>query len=128
ESREKLEGVVTNLLTKEGELAKCSEGLSYKKLYQAVIELTSVSKESCPACKTPLSDAKENPFLRAEKGLTELEYLYNLEQERDILRAEKQVALKEIHEKLKKVCETSQSQPDQTATTYLQTFLVSSET
>ena len=128
ESREKLEGVVTNLLTKEDELAKCSEGLSYKKLYQAVIELTSVSKESCPACETPLSNAKENPFQRAEKGLTELEHLNNLEQERDTLRTEQQVALKEIYEKLKKVCETLQSQTDQTATTYLQNFLVSSET
>lgn len=104
EQRSSLEKAITDLQEKEAELVKYSEGLSYKKLYQAVIALTDASKDNCPACKTPLSQTTEDPFKAAENGLSMLEHLSTLEQQRDQLRSGQFSALKRVHGYLSKAC------------------------
>ena len=104
ESRSQLEIIIADLQTAGVQLAKSSEAVSFKKLYQAVSELATISSESCPACKTPLADVKTDPFQLATQGLTELEYLSVLEQKRDSLQAQQQTALRTIHEIITKVC------------------------
>ena len=100
-----VEKAITDLKAKETELAGYSKELSYKQLYQAVIALTTVSQESCPACKTPLGQTTENPFQAAEAGLAKLEYLSTLEQQRDELKTTQHEAIKSVYESLKKSCQ-----------------------
>ena len=45
--------------------------------------LGEVSKDQCPACKTPLNQTYENPFELATRELAQLAHLSQLEQERD---------------------------------------------
>ena len=105
QARVNVEKAITDLKAKETELAGYSEGLSYKQLYQAVIALTTVSQESCPACKTPLDQTTENPFQAAETGLAKLGHLSVLEQQRDELKTAQHEAIKSVYEKLKKSCQ-----------------------
>lgn len=100
-----VEKAITALKAKETELAGYSEGLSYKQLYQAVIALTTVSQERCPACKTPLDQTTENPFQAAEAGLARLEHLFVLEQQRDELKTAQHEAIKSVYASLKKSCQ-----------------------
>ena len=100
-----VEKAITDLKAKETTLAGYSEELSYKQLYQAVIALTTVSQESCPACKTPLDRTTENPFQAAEVGLAKLEHLSVLEQQRDELKVAQHEAIKSIYLTLKKACQ-----------------------
>ncbi|MEY3786840.1 MAG: hypothetical protein RLZ75_1047, partial [Pseudomonadota bacterium] len=97
-----VEKAIADLNAKEVELKEYSEQLSYKQLYQAVIALTTVSQESCPACKTPLDQTTENPFLAAKAGLKKLEHLSILEQQRDDLKTTQHDAIKSVYEILKK--------------------------
>ncbi len=99
-----VEKAITELKAKETELAGYSEGLSYKQLYQAVIALSAVSQENCPACKTPLDQTTENPFQAAEVGLAKLEHLSALEQQRDHLKIAEHEAIKFVYEIFKTSC------------------------
>ena len=100
-----VEKAITDLKAKETELAGYSEGLSYKQLYQAVISLSTVSQESCPACKTPLDQTTENPFRAAEAGIAKLEHLTVLEQQRDELKTAQNEAIKSVFASLRKSCQ-----------------------
>ncbi len=100
-----LEKAKNDLDGKQTELDGYSEELSYKQLYQAVVALTAVSQEKCPACNTPLERATENPFHNAEAKLAKLESLSVLEQERDTLKTAQQEAIKFVHTILKGTCE-----------------------
>ena len=64
-------------LTRRFESAKTD--VSFKDLYDAVIGVEAYSPDSCPACLTPLSQAKENPFELARKKRSELKALAELE-------------------------------------------------
>ena len=105
QAKVRAEQAIADLRAKETELAGYSEELSYKQLYQAVIALTTVSQESCPACKTPLDQTTENPFQAAEVGLDKLEHLSELERERDELKIAQHDAIKTIYKTLNKACE-----------------------
>lgn len=93
-----------DLSLKKDELAGYSEGLSYKQLYQAVLELKAVSAEKCPACQTPLDQTSEDPFQAAETGLVKLGYLSLLEQQYDELKTKQSEAIKNIYVMLKRAC------------------------
>lgn len=112
QARINVEKAITDLKSKENELAKYSEGLSYKQLYQAVIVLNAISPESCPACKTPIDQATENPFQIAEAGLAKLEHLSALEQQRDELKITQHQAIKSVYEALKKCCLSIEDEPN----------------
>ena len=73
------------LTTKLYELTKVSEGLSFKQLYNALLNLQQVSKDECPACKTPLAQVVQNPYKLANVELEKLSHLAELEQECDQL-------------------------------------------
>ena len=83
------------------ELTDSSTGLSFKQLYTAVIDLNDVSKEHCPACKTPLDQVASNPFDLANQELQKLGHLSQLEQERDQLNYKLLDIFKSIYQILK---------------------------
>ncbi|MDW7651228.1 MAG: AAA family ATPase [Bacillota bacterium] len=66
---------IQELSTKEQELMNASQQISFKQLYEAVIQVQENSPEQCPACQTPLSQVTVNPFMHAG---TELKNLYHL--------------------------------------------------
>jgi len=53
--------------------------ISFRNLYVAVEALRSIDPYHCPACLTPIAEAAQNPFERAEAALRELEELATLE-------------------------------------------------
>ncbi len=59
-----------------------SSQVSFKALYTAVLALQATHGDHCPACDTPLADAKSNPFDRAEAGLADLKELGELQEQR----------------------------------------------
>lgn len=63
------------LKTKQEELSKASQQVSFKQLYNAVTELKESSPEQCPACQTPLDQVRVNPFVLADAELKKLEHL-----------------------------------------------------
>lgn len=102
----------SDLLLKEGELAIASEGLSFKQLYQAVTDLSDISPENCPACKTPLTIVARNPFEEAAEQLAKLQYLSVIEQERDNFNVTLKEHLRTFHAALKKICEHLDQDPN----------------
>jgi len=85
------------LLGKLAELTKASEGLSFKQLYGSLLDLKEISKDICPACKTPLSKAVKNPYELASVELEKLGHLAQLEQEKEHLEIEFTKTLKVVH-------------------------------
>jgi DNA sulfur modification protein DndD len=88
ESKTKVYPINKEFIAKLDELDKASEELSFKQLYDAVIDLKGVSKDKCPACKTPLAQVMQNPYELAVSELEKLGHLATLEQERDQLKTE----------------------------------------
>jgi len=65
----------------EKELESKRSQISFRNLYQAVIELRKENPNVCPACSTPLQNVCQDPYLRADRGLQDLEHLSALEQD-----------------------------------------------
>lgn len=59
---------------------KEKEKVTYKQLYEAVIDLEKISKDKCPACKTPLKNTIVNPFNNAREEIQQLQYIAELEE------------------------------------------------
>ncbi|QNK01518.1 ATP-binding protein [Dyella telluris] len=60
-------------------LAARSREISFRDLYQAVVNMEGTSPDLCPACETPLDSVTTNPFHRATQGLAALQELAALE-------------------------------------------------
>ena len=73
------------LVEKQQTLAQSAESLSFKQLYEAVVSLGAVNQDQCPACKTPIAQTTNNPFQLAPQELGKLQYLAQLQAERDQL-------------------------------------------
>ena len=56
------------------------EKVSYKNLYEAVIELEAISKDKCPACLTPIKKTAVDPFKYAQQEIKTLKAIAELEQ------------------------------------------------
>jgi AAA15 family ATPase/GTPase len=65
---------------KQEELVTASRDVSFKQLYEAVLQVQEKSSNCCPACNTPISDVTVNPYLNARKELTNLQYLGELQE------------------------------------------------
>jgi DNA sulfur modification protein DndD len=78
--KQSIETDVRELQTKQEELSKVSQQVSFKQLYEAVTQLKESSPEQCPACQTPLIQVKVNPFEHAEAELKKLEHLGQLQE------------------------------------------------
>lgn len=82
-----------------------SDQVSYKALYNSVLELQEVTGDRCPACNTPLigeSSVRENPFEKATNGLAQLRELTVLQEQKQ----EKQVALEKASRTLRNLLST----------------------
>ena len=99
-NRQAIEINQTNLAAKESELTASSTELSFKQLYTAVSALGEVSKDKCPACKTPLSQTYNDPFELATQELAKLAHLSQLEQERDELNTKLTNDIKRVYQAL----------------------------
>lgn len=61
------------------DLAARGREISFRDLYQAVVNMQGMSPDHCPACETPIESVTTNPFHRATQGLTALQELASLE-------------------------------------------------
>lgn len=68
------------LTIKQQELTQNSQQVSFRQLYDAVIQVQPNSQNHCPACKTPLSEAALNPYTYATEELQKLQHLAVLQQ------------------------------------------------
>lgn len=74
---------VTELKAKLAELALLSVKVNFQDLYTAIENIgkhDGTDKEICPACQTPLADAKVNPFEYAKTELQNLKSLFLLQE------------------------------------------------
>lgn len=78
--KQSIETDISELDSKEAELAKMSQHISFKQLYEAVIQVKVSSSAQCPACMTPLQQVKVNPFDHANAELQKLEHLGRLQE------------------------------------------------
>lgn len=72
---------VSEFEAKQTALTEASQQISFKQLYEAVTKVQESSDEQCPACLTPLSQVKVNPFDHADAELKKLEHLSHLQEE-----------------------------------------------
>lgn len=72
--------LVNELRQSQQQLAGASQQVSFKQLYEAVVQVQQSSPDSCPACKTPLQQVQVNPYMNAGQELTRLQQLGELQQ------------------------------------------------
>ena len=80
---------ITELNAKRQELENASLQVSFKNLYDAVVQVQPSSLDNCPACKTPINQVAVNPFEHAGEELQKLQYL--AEQQQAMQQLEQQV-------------------------------------
>lgn len=90
--------------TEQVELSKASQQVSFKQLYEIVIKLKESSPEQCPACQTPLSQVRVNPFDHADAELTKLQHLGRLQEEVKRLEGDIGTSLLKLSEIIKSCC------------------------
>ncbi|MEJ8867119.1 AAA family ATPase [Pseudomonas jessenii] len=61
------------------ELAHRAGEVSYKQLYESVLQLSDSLPGECPACGTNLLSVVQDPYIRAQQGLTQLAELAELQ-------------------------------------------------
>jgi recombinational DNA repair ATPase RecF len=66
---------------KQQKLLAASQQISFKQLYETVIQVQPNSPEQCPACQTPLTQVAVNPYTHAGEELQKLQHLSELQQE-----------------------------------------------
>jgi len=91
--QEKFTGIATKLEAR-------SSQVSFKDLYTAVLALQATEGDHCPACDTPLADAKSNPFDKATAGLAQLKELGELQEERKTAQGKVATASRELRRQL----------------------------
>lgn len=82
-----------------------SRQISYRDLFAAVQALRAADADHCPACLTPIAEAAQNPFERAEAGLRELAELAALEADHQRLTQVQGEASRALRAELGKLCE-----------------------
>lgn len=89
---------------KQVELSKASQQVSFKQLYEAVTKLKESSPEKCPACHTPLSQVRVNPFEYADAELIKLQHLGQLQEEARRLEGDISASLIKVSDIIKTCC------------------------
>jgi len=77
--------------------------VSFRNLFAAVQSLRATDANHCPACLTPIAEATQNPFERAEAGLRELAELATLEADHQRLARMQEVASGSLQAELRKL-------------------------
>lgn len=81
-------------------LEERSSQVSFKDLYTAVLALQATQGDHCPACDTPLADAKSDPFEKATAGLADLKGLGELQEQREAAQRQVGTASRELRRQL----------------------------
>lgn len=76
----KASALVSELNQSQQQLAGASQEVSFKQLYEAVMQVQLSSPDLCPACKTSLQHVQVNPYMNAGQELTKLQQLGELQQ------------------------------------------------
>jgi len=79
------------------ELARRSGEVSYKQLYDSLIQLADSVPGVCPACGTDLQNVAENPYQRARIGLEQLAELSELQSRSHQQKEAVQEAIRTLH-------------------------------
>ncbi|MEP7730323.1 AAA family ATPase [Marinomonas primoryensis] len=79
------------------ELTRRSGEVSYKQLYEAVLELASLNPDECPACGTNLLTTTKNPYESAALGLEQLGELAELQRQSKEKSEELQESMRNLH-------------------------------
>ncbi|MGQ0700585.1 MAG: AAA family ATPase [Panacagrimonas sp.] len=82
------------------ELQARSSQISFKDLYTAVRSLQATEGDHCPACDTPLTDTKSNPYEKAAAGLAQLMELGELQEAHKIGQGKVAAASRELRRQL----------------------------
>ena len=72
---------INQLNSQQQELGSYSQQISFKQLYEAVIQIQPSNPESCPACHTPLNLVTINPYLHSQEELEKLQHLAKIQKE-----------------------------------------------
>lgn len=75
--------LLNQFLTLDDEYQSKKDKISFRKLYELVLELKVLSEDRCPVCETPVSSTKVDPFLNAEKRFAELKDTAEIERKRN---------------------------------------------
>lgn len=102
--KQSIESDVAEIVTKQHELAKASQQVSFKQLYEAVADIKETSPEQCPACQTPLAQAKINPYVHASDELKKLEHLGLLQEASKTLQERVSKSLSRLAELINTCC------------------------
>ncbi|MCF8054745.1 MAG: AAA family ATPase [Deltaproteobacteria bacterium] len=102
--KQSIETNISELAGKQDELSKASQQVSFKQLYDAVTRLKESSPENCPACQTPLSQVKVNPFDYADAELKKLGHLSRLQDELKTLKSDIATSLNSLSGMINTCC------------------------
>ncbi|HKL71858.1 MAG TPA: AAA family ATPase [Marinilabiliaceae bacterium] len=69
------------LTSEQQQLSEYSQQVSFKQLYEAVLQVKGDSLDQCPACNTPITQVKVNPYTNADTELKKLQHLGQLQDE-----------------------------------------------
>jgi len=69
------------LKSKQQKLSEYSQQVSFKQLYEAVLQVKGNSLDHCPACNTLITQVKVNPYTYADIELKKLQHLGQLQDE-----------------------------------------------
>jgi len=105
--KQNIEADIEEQNSQQAELSQASQQVSFKQLYEAVIQLRESGAEQCPACKTPLTQVNVNPFSHAETELKNLEHLGQLEESVKKLESHIGKSLERLSEIIKACCTSS---------------------
>ena len=92
-AQEELAGISAKLTAR-------SSQVSFRDLYTAVLALQDTHGDHCPACDTPLGDAKSNPFEKATAGLSDLKELGELQEQLKAAQGKVATASRELRRQL----------------------------
>ncbi|HBQ86729.1 MAG TPA: chromosome segregation protein SMC [Syntrophomonas sp.] len=93
-----------DLNTNVQELNSANQQVSFKKLYEAVIQVMESNTEQCPACHTPLAQVTVNPFEHAETELKKLHHLGELQEATRKLNEDISTSLTNLSQIIKTCC------------------------
>jgi energy-coupling factor transporter ATP-binding protein EcfA2 len=82
------------------ELGRRSGEVSYRQLYEAVLQLSSLNPNECPACGTNLLAATQNPYQKATRGLEQLAELAELQRQVSEQSDSLQEAMRTLHSEM----------------------------
>lgn len=96
---------VAELAAKQREITSDSQQVSFKQLYEAVLQVQAGSMEFCPACKTPLTQVATNPYVHATDELRKLQHLAALQNEIQTLNQHINQAISSVSQTVEMCCE-----------------------